>query len=77
MQTTLPSSWYLDDEIFALERDHIFHREWLCVGRDEDLASTGDHRVLDVQGESVILIRNSDGDLRAFYNVCRHRGATL
>ena len=77
MQTTLPSTWYLDDEIFELESEHIFLSEWLCVGRQEDLAKNGDFQVLEIQGESVILVRNTQGELKAFYNVCRHRGATL
>lgn len=77
LETTLPSSWYTREEVFALEREHIFMREWLCVGREEELAGPGDHRVLDLHGESVIVLRNTEGQLRAFYNVCRHRGARL
>lgn len=60
-----------------MEREHIFYSEWMCVARDEDLPRPGDHRVLDVCGESVILVRNRAGALRAFYNVCRHRGSRL
>lgn len=77
MEITLPSSWYLDHDIFALEREHIFLQEWLCVGRQEEIINPGDHRVLNVQGESIILLRNGENQLRAFYNVCRHRGARL
>jgi Rieske 2Fe-2S family protein len=77
MERTLPSSWYLRDDVFALEREHIFFREWFCVGREEDLPRNGDHRVLDILGQSVLLVRNGQGALRAFYNVCRHRGARL
>lgn len=77
MEITLPSSWYLDQHIFSLEQQHIFFQEWLCVGREEDLTSPGDHRILDIQGESIILLRNHSGELKAFYNVCRHRGARL
>lgn len=77
IESTLPSSWYLDDEIFALEREYIFMCEWLCVGREEQLEGPGDHRVLDLYGESILLLRNSEGELRAFFNVCRHRGARL
>ena len=77
LEITLPSSWYLDEDIFALEREHIFFREWLCVGRQEDLPGPGAHRLLDIHGESVILLRNGQNQLRAFYNVCRHRGARL
>ena len=77
LEETLPSSWYLSEEIFHLERQRIFFREWLCAGREEELPSPGDHRVLNILGESILLVRNRQGDLRAFYNVCRHRGARL
>ena len=77
LERTLPSSWYLRDDVFALEREHIFFREWLCVGREEELPRPRDHRVLDVLGQSILLVRNGQGVLRAFYNVCRHRGARL
>lgn len=77
LESTLPSSWYLEEDIFALEREHIFMREWLCVGRGEQVPEPGDHKVLDLHGESVLLVRNAEGRLRAFYNVCRHRGARL
>ena len=63
-------------EVFERERERIFHADWYCVGRAEDVA-TGSFVVVDVVGESVILIRDRDGVLRAFLNACRHRGARL
>jgi Rieske 2Fe-2S family protein len=77
LESTLPSSWYLDEGVYALEREHIFMREWVCAGREEELPGPGDHKVLDIYGESILLVRNREGLLRAFYNVCRHRGASL
>src|SRR5882757_4244438 len=77
LEQTLPSRWYYSDDVYALEKERIFCREWLCVAREEELLSPGDFRVLDVVGESIILVRNRQGMLRAFYNVCRHRGARL
>jgi Rieske 2Fe-2S family protein len=77
LEPTLPSSWYRSEKVFGLEKERVFFREWLCVGREEELRSPGSHRVLDVLGESVILVRNRENQLRAFYNVCRHRGARL
>jgi Rieske 2Fe-2S family protein len=77
LEATLPSSWYRREDVFALEREHIFYKEWMCVGRDEELPQSGAHRVIDVLGQSVIVARNGQGALRAFYNVCRHRGARL
>ncbi len=77
LETTLPSFWYQREDVYALEQEHIFFKEWVCVGRDEELPRPGDHRVLDVCGQSIILVRNNEGVLRSFYNVCRHRGARL
>lgn len=77
IEMTLPSSWYLDHEIFKLEREHIFFKEWYCVGRDEDWPNPGDSKTIDVMGESIILLRNQEGALRAFYNVCVHRGTRI
>jgi Rieske 2Fe-2S family protein len=77
MEPTLPSTWYRSERVFSLEKEHIFCREWLCVGRAEELAAPGAYRLVDVLGESIILLRNREDQLRAFYNVCRHRGARL
>jgi len=77
LEATLPSSWYRREDVFALEREHIFYKEWMCVGRDEELPQPGAHRVIDVLGQSIIVVRNAQRALRAFYNVCRHRGARL
>jgi Rieske 2Fe-2S family protein len=77
LEPTLPSSWYREERIFKLEKERIFAREWVCVGREEELAAAGDHKLLDVVGESILLVRNRQGALRGFYNVCRHRGAQL
>jgi phenylpropionate dioxygenase-like ring-hydroxylating dioxygenase large terminal subunit len=77
LEPTLPSSWYRDEQVFAAEKERIFWGEWTCVGREEELADPGSFRVLAVCGESVILLRNRAGRLRAYYNVCRHRGSRL
>ena len=77
LEPTLPSSWYRSPEILAREKERIFCREWVCVGREEELIAPGDFRLLDVLGESLILVRNREGVLRAFYNTCRHRGTRL
>jgi Rieske 2Fe-2S family protein len=77
LEQTLPSRYYRSAEIYARERERIFCREWICVGRESDIPGAGDSKVLDVIGESVLLVRNEVGALRGFYNVCRHRGAQL
>jgi Rieske 2Fe-2S family protein len=77
LEKSLPSSWYHSEAIFQIERERLFCREWFCALREEELPRSGDHRVLDLFGESVLIVRNREGVLRAFYNVCRHRGARL
>jgi Rieske 2Fe-2S family protein len=77
LEPTLPTRWYRSEEIFRLETERIFRREWVCVGREDELPELGSHRVIDVADESVIVVRNREGILRAFYNVCRHRGTRL
>ena len=77
LEPSLPSSWYRTAEVFALEKEHIFCREWLCVAREEELAQPNAWQMLEVLGESIILLRNRSGVFKAFYNVCRHRGARL
>ena len=77
LEATLPSSWYRSESVFAVEKERIFCREWVCVGREEELIGPGAFRLLDVLGESIILVRNGQSQLRAFYNVCRHRGTRL
>jgi Rieske 2Fe-2S family protein len=77
LERTLPSRYYLSDEIFRQEQERIFFREWFCAGREEQIPAPGDLLVLEVAGESVLVVRTKEGDLAAHYNVCRHRGARL
>lgn len=77
LEKSLPSSAYVTPQAFEIEKRAILTREWLCVGREEDLAEPGSHRVLEVMGESVLLVRTRTGELRAHYNVCRHRGSRI
>ena len=74
---TLPRSAYVDEAAWQAERERIFARQWVLVGREADVTRPGDFVRVDVAGESVIVVRRDDGVLGAFYNVCRHRGAEL
>lgn len=74
---TLDAHWYRSPEIFATERERLFARGWSCVGRAEQIATPGDFILVDVAGESVIVTRDARGDVRAFFNVCRHRGTRV
>ncbi|TDD01036.1 aromatic ring-hydroxylating dioxygenase subunit alpha [Saccharopolyspora terrae] len=63
--------------VFELEKSRIFQSNWFAAARSSDMPSPGSFRNVDVGGESVLIVRGRDGALRAFLNVCRHRGARL
>ncbi|HEV8331590.1 MAG TPA: aromatic ring-hydroxylating dioxygenase subunit alpha [Steroidobacteraceae bacterium] len=77
LQPSLAPHFYSSQSIFALERERLFHAQWFCVGRAEQVPARGDSLHVHVAGESVFIVRQEDGSLRAFYNVCRHRGSRL
>lgn len=74
---TLPGRYYADPAVFEAERARIFESLWFCAVRSADLPAPGDFRTVPVGGESVLVSRGRDGGLRAFLNICRHRGARL
>ena len=74
---SLPAWTYRDPEFFALERERIFASSWQIVCHESDVPNAGDWHALEYLGESVIVVRGSEGRLRAFANVCRHRGSRL
>ena len=73
--STPPSAWYRDERIAALERERVFGGTWQVVARREQLQRTGDFVTADVAGEPVLVVL--DGEIRAFYNVCRHHAARV
>ena len=74
---TLPGSSYTDPAVFASEQRTIFERLWLCAARTAEIHHPGQFQVVTAGTESVLVIRQGDGSLRAFLNVCRHRGARV
>ncbi len=74
---TMPGEYYTSPEIFAEEQGRVFARGWICVGRTDRLATPGDYFVRTIAGDSLIFLRDRGGKLRAFFNVCRHRGTRL
>ena len=74
---TMPGAYYTSPDILAEEQERIFARHWQCVGRSERLARPGDFLVREIAGESLIVLRDRAGGVRAFFNVCRHRGTRI
>jgi Rieske 2Fe-2S family protein len=74
---TLPGQYFKSPEIFAEEGERIFAERWLCVGREEQVARPGEFFTQRIGDDSVIILRDKAGRLRAHHNVCRHRGTRL
>jgi Rieske 2Fe-2S family protein len=77
MRETLPAYVYTSCDWFAAEMERIFAAMWLAVGRADQVADRGAFLRRDVAGASVLVVRSASGDVRAFHNVCRHRGTRL
>ena len=74
---TLPAEAYTSQAVFDWEVEHFFEDGWVCVGRADDLANPGDQRAFRIGTEGILVVRDRDGNLRGFYNTCRHRGHEL
>ena len=74
---TLPAYYYYDPDVFAAEKDEIWCKTWQYVGYLGDLTAPGDYIAANILDQPVFVIRAASGELRAFYNVCMHRGHIL
>jgi Rieske 2Fe-2S family protein len=73
----LPANWYRDPAHHDRELQSFWYSRWIAVAREEELAAPGDYRVVSIGTQSVVLLRDTDGALRAVHNTCRHRGSIL
>jgi choline monooxygenase len=74
---TIPAPWYLDPAIDRLEQQRVFQANWQAIGRTDQVAHPGDYFTAELAGEPILAVRGTDGQLRAFYNVCRHHAAAV
>jgi Rieske 2Fe-2S family protein len=74
---TLPQKYYVADEMLLLEKERIFKEHWVCAGHQSRIPNPGEYFLLNLFGESLIVLRDKSGQIRAFYNVCRHRGTRV
>ena len=70
----LPASSYIDPSVFEVDKEKIFYRTWQCVCHVSEVAAPGDYVTYTVVDEEILVVRGRDRELRAFFNVCRHRG---
>ncbi len=74
---TLPFAWYSDEETLRRERARVFARSWQYAGRTDQVAEPGSFLTTDAGGIPILVVRDKQGELQAFLNVCRHRGSVL
>ena len=74
---SLDQRFYTDPDVYELELERIVYRNWIFAGHVSQLPEPGDFRVLNVAGESAIIVRGKDGTINGFANVCRHRGSLV
>jgi choline monooxygenase len=74
---TIPSAWYFDPEVYALERRRVFGGSWLLAARADQLHTPGSFVTVEIAGEPILVLRDGQGTLRALHNVCRHRAAQV
>ena len=73
----LPPGRYTSQQFYELELEHLWKKSWLYAGHVSQVAKPGDYLLLDIPWAAIFLVHGKDGQIRAFYNVCQHRGAPL
>ena len=77
MHTTLPRKFYADPEFYRQELERFYFERWIAAGRADQIPKAGDYFVRSIADDSVIVTRDSSGEIHAFFNVCRHRGTRI
>ena len=74
---TIPARFYTNSQAFEHEKERIFANSWICVAHGSEVARPNDYITREIIGENIVIVRGRDNILRAFYNVCPHRGHQL
>jgi Rieske 2Fe-2S family protein len=74
---SLPGAFYTDESVYRLDIARIWRRGWLFAGHTCEIPAPGDYFILEVDTDSVLILRGDDGEIRGLHNVCRHRGSRL
>ncbi|MCP4877372.1 MAG: Rieske (2Fe-2S) protein [Gammaproteobacteria bacterium] len=73
----LPAWTYNNDELTELEMEQIFLRNWVFVGHVSDIPNSGDYLCFGMANERAVIVRDREGQVRAFHNICRHRASRV
>lgn len=74
---TIPSSWYHSQKVFDFEKEALFSSLWQFACHEDELPEAGDMHTMEVAGNPLLLVRNEEGHINSFYNVCKHRGGPV
>lgn len=74
---TIPSRWYTDPGYHRFDQEAVLGQSWQYVGHEQQVSTSGDYLHASIAGHPVVVVRDKGGELRGFYNVCRHRGGPL
>jgi choline monooxygenase len=77
LASTIPSSWYTNKDLFEVETQTVFSNSWQFAARSDQLINPGNYVTTEIGGEPIVIVRGNDGELRAFFNVCRHHAAAV
>jgi len=75
--STIPSSWYTDARVYEIEQQTVFSGSWQVAARLDQVREPGQYVTTEIAGEPIVIVRGSDGELRGFFNVCRHHAAAV
>ena len=75
--STIPATWYTDERVFQLEKETVFGQSWQFAARLDQLRDSGNYVTTEIAGEPIVIVRGNDGEVRGFFNVCRHHAAAV
>ncbi|GIN98701.1 ring-hydroxylating oxygenase subunit alpha [Siminovitchia terrae] len=77
LEFTLPYNRYVDSDVFAEEKEKIFHNSWILAGHTSQVKNVGDFFTFDIADQPLIISRDKNNEINAFYNICPHRGSKV
>ena len=75
--STIPATWYTDERVFHLEKETVFGQSWQFAARLDQLRESGNYVTTEIAGEPIVIVRGNEGEVRGFFNVCRHHAAAV
>ena len=74
---TIPSKWYTDEQILKIEKKNIFSKSWHLICSTAQISNPGDYKTMMINDQPIIILKDRNSSINAFYNVCQHRGCAV